>query len=312
MTKGIAVELDSYRLAQYATHVPCYVCDEGNSHDAELCRHCWAPMALAHQARAQDLNPLMFATIGSSGVGKTVYLGMLLDLLSRQPERLHMLARGAFSITLQQMTTSALSRCEFPSKTPSEPDRWNWVHAQVRNAQQRTAELVMPDMAGEALFEEVDHPHSFKVIRSLLQKAAGVLVLIDAVKIQDGVLEQDYFTMKLLSYLSELVPDPAKSWRNRPVAMVFSKADQCEACFDDPTTFAQRHTPGLWQHCRQRFDHFRFFAAGVAGACGYRRLPNGTPIRVPLRVEPRGIIEPFEWLVNQLSGTLRPLSVGKR
>ena len=74
---------------------------------------------------------------GSSGAGKTVYLGMLLDLLSRQPERIQAMARGAFSITLQQATMAALMRCEFPEKTATEPDRWNWVHCQVRTPEQR-------------------------------------------------------------------------------------------------------------------------------------------------------------------------------
>ncbi len=51
-----------------------------------------------------------------AGVGKTVYLGMLMDMLSRQKERMQMLARGAFSINLQQFTTTALARGEFPAQ----------------------------------------------------------------------------------------------------------------------------------------------------------------------------------------------------
>ena len=77
MIKDCAVQLDSYRLAQYAVQVPCYICDQGNTFDAELCRHCFAPMALAHQANTQKLFPTMLATIGSSGVGKTVFRGIL-------------------------------------------------------------------------------------------------------------------------------------------------------------------------------------------------------------------------------------------
>ena len=36
------------------------------------------------------------------------------------------------------------------------------------------------------------------------------MVLIDSVKLQEGCREQDYFTMKLLSYLSELDNDPKR------------------------------------------------------------------------------------------------------
>ncbi len=121
MIKEGSVQLDSYRLAQYAVQVPCYICEGGNSFDAEFCRHCSAPMALAHQANSQKIAPRMIAAIGASGVGKTVYLGMLMDMLSRQSERLQMLARGAFSITLQQMTASALRGTSFRTRPPTNP-----------------------------------------------------------------------------------------------------------------------------------------------------------------------------------------------
>ena len=39
---------------------------------------------------------------------------------------------------------------------------------------------------------------------------------------------------------------------------------------------------------------------GVAGAIGCRRLRNGARVEFPLRVEPRGLIEPFAWLVKEL------------
>ena len=300
MNRAVAIELDSYRLAQYAIQVPCHICGEGNLRDAELCRYCFAPMALAHQAAGQDNPPHLLAALGASGVGKTVYLGMLLDMLARQPERMQIMARGAFSITLQQTAISAMARCEFPNKTPGEPDRWNWIHCQVqRPKQKRASELIMPDLAGEALCEEFDHPRTYRVIRPLLTRAAGVLVLVDALRLQEGVPDQDYFTLKLLSYLSELDSNPKTGWRNRPLAIIFSKADEADECFDDPDLFAQRRAPRLWEHCRRLFHGYRFFAAGLAGARA-QRVVRGETKRVPLRIEPRGIIEPFEWLVGQL------------
>ena len=150
MNRTGSLELDSYRLAAYTVPCPCYVCGGGNNFDSELCRHCYAPMALAHQAASQRICPRMVAAIGPSGAGKTVYLGMLTDMLSRQTEPMQLLARGAFSIALQQTTMAALSRCEFPNKTPNEPDRWNWVHCQVLRKHKRPAELIMPDLAGES------------------------------------------------------------------------------------------------------------------------------------------------------------------
>jgi hypothetical protein len=301
MTKGVIVPLESYRLAQYAVPVSCYICEAQNTFDAEFCNRCGAPMALAHQANTQKVAPRMIATIGASGAGKTVYLGMLMDMLSRQTNRMQLLARGAFSITLQQTTVSALSRCTFPEKTPNEPDRWNWVHCQIRRPKQRhPLELIMPDMAGDALLQEVDHPHSFRVIASYLKKCIGALVLIDAVQLKEGGLEQDYFTMKLISYLGELDDDTKRGWTRKPVAMVFTKADQCDQCIADPAGFAKAHAAGLWQQCQERFQIHRFFAAGVAGSCAYRQTRTEGRVCVPLRVEPHGIIEPFEWLLERI------------
>jgi hypothetical protein len=222
------LELDSYRLAQYTVSCPCYICGGGNNFDAELCRHCHAPMALAHQANSQKIHPRMVATIGSSGAGKTVYLGMLADMLSKGRNDLQLLARGAFSIGLQEKTMAALARSEFPAKTPNDPDRWNWVHCQILRKKLKPVELILPDLAGESLLEEIDHPNTYPVIRAFLAKCSGVLVLIDAVRCQAGEADEDFRAMKLLSYLCELQADKKTGWASKAVSLVFTKADQCD------------------------------------------------------------------------------------
>jgi hypothetical protein len=303
MTKGVIVPLESARLVEYAVPIACYICEGQNNFDAEFCRYCAAPMALAHQANSQKVLPRMVATVGSTGVGKTVYLGMLIDMLSRQPHRIQLVTRGAFSVTLQQMTVGALARCEFPEKTPNEPDRWNWVHCQIRRPKQRQPmELITPDMAGEAIFQEVEHPHTFRVITAFLKKCSGAMVLVDAVKLQEGGQDQEFFTMKLISYLAELNADNKRGWAQKPVALVFTKSDQCQECMKDPAGFAQAHATGVWQQCRERFHNHKFFASGVAGACGFRQSLAEGRVHVPLRIEPHGIVEPFEWILSNLSG----------
>ena len=119
MTKTLQ-PLDSYRLADYAVPVPCYVCHEGNSFDAERCRHCAAPMALAHQAQTQKIRPQMMAVLGTSGVGKTVYLGMLLDMLSRRPERMQMfVARCIFNHAPTSGRSDRWPAGSFPPRRPA-------------------------------------------------------------------------------------------------------------------------------------------------------------------------------------------------
>jgi hypothetical protein len=267
--------------------------------DAEFCRHCQAPMALSRQADSQKAPPVMVATIGSAGTGKTVYLGMLTDMLSRQNKALHVLARGAFSISLQQSAIASLARCEFPAKTPNEPNRWNWMHCQVVQSRRRSIELIMPDPAGEAILHEIDHPQSYPVIRALLSKCRAAMLLVDAAQVEQGEPEQDFLAMKIVSYLCELNGDAKTGWPGRPVAVILTKADQSGRCSADPAGFVEEHAPGLWRQCRERLHHHRFFAAGVAGACAYRSDLAGKTL-IPLRIEPHGIVEPFVWLIDQL------------
>jgi len=309
MTRGCELPMESYRLAHYSVQVECYVCGGGNTIDAELCRHCQAPMALAHQASSQKVQPGLVAVLGTTGAGKTVYLGMLMDMLSRRNDGLQALVRGAFSVNLQQITTAALANGEFPTKTPNEPDRWNWVHAQLNSPElRRPMELIIPDMAGEAVMEEIDHARTFPVIRSFIAKTAGIVILVDAIRLQHGGHEQDHFTTKLLTFLSEMESDKAsqtsrrKKQQTRPIALVLTKADQCANCFEDPEGFAKTYAAGTWRHCQERFDEVKIFAAGVAGACAYRFGLGDQRRRIPLRVEPRGIVEPFDWLLSRISG----------
>jgi hypothetical protein len=257
-------------------------------------------MALAHPATDHGQPPCMIAVVGASGVGKTVYLGFLMDMLSRQTDRMHALARGPFSINLQQTTLAAFAKCQFPNKTANEPDVWNWVYCQVhRDPQSPAIGVIMPDMAGEAVLEEIDHRNTYRVIRELLKKSGAAMILIDAIPLRDGNRDQDFFAMKILSYLSEIEANGNPGWADRPVALVFTKVDQVESCRDDPTAFAKAHASGVWQHCQQKFNNHRFFAASVVGACAWQESVTQGRRRVPLRVEPHGIIEPFQWLIEQ-------------
>ena len=203
---------------------------------------------------------------------------------------------------------AALCRCEFPEKTPAEPDRWNWVYGQLRLASRRQAvDIIMPDMAGESIVQELDHPNTYPVVRAMLKKMSGILLLIDSVRVEEGGNEQDFFAMKVLSDLAEAMGrsgDPHKkrkkgSLSTPTLALVYTKADECDACFADPELYARKHTPGLSQLCRDSFPSHRFFATGVAGACTSATAWGTSGSGSPCAVEPRGIIEPFQWLIEQ-------------
>ena len=140
------------------------------------------------------------------------------------------------------------------------------------------------------------------------------MVLVDAPRVESGESDEDFHTMKLISYLCELSSDKQTGWQSRPVALVFTKADQCEHCFDDPTAFARRHTPGLWSsNAANGSSGTSSSPSASPGPVGFRNEPHGR-VHVPLRVEPRGIVEPFSgcsinWGVSR-SGFVRQQSRG--
>jgi len=226
----------------------------------------------------------------------------LLDMLSQRAGDFEAIPKGAYSIDIQQAVISHMSHRTFPPKTVMEADQWYWAYYQVcRRAKGNDwVDLVMPDMAGEAILEEISHPNTYPVIRSLFSKCSGLILLIDAMKLQEGSPEEEHFALKALTCLSELKTRGQVPWLKKPISVVLSKSDQTEMCFQHPEEHARQHAPSLWKLCQSRFRCVEYFATGVAGACAYRMVFPRDRVRIPLRVEPRGIVEPFEWMVGAL------------
>ena len=258
-------------------------------------------MALSHEAQLSQRAPSIISIVGGSNVGKTVYLGMLLDMLTKRAGGFDAVPRGAYSVNLQHTVISYLAARRFPPKTPSEVDLWHWAYYQI--SQRRTStnyDLVMPDMAGEALAAEVDYPLTYTVIRPLLQKSAGVLLLVDAAVASAGSPQPDFFALKLMSYLDGVFASKPGRRIDTPVAIVLCKADYCQDCFDDPNKFARTNLNRSWNLCENRFSNYAFFAASVVGALGYGQDEDGNVVPYPLHISPKGIVEPFEWLLGRL------------
>jgi len=301
MPKQGITQLNSFRLAGVVSQVECYICGERNNENAEKCRHCSAPMSLAIQAKSQKVHPTMIAMLGSRSAGKTSYLGMLIDMLSRQNQQLHLIANGPSSIEIQQSTIAALRQGRFPETTPEHPSSWLWLACQVHsNLRRKPFDVVLPDMSGEAVANEVNREDECPLVRAYLGKCAGALIVVDATKVLVSEREEDFSVMKTINYLCELHGDQRKGWSNRPVAIVYTKTDQCESCLEDVEAFTKQHLKRLWQHCQDHLKRHRFFATTLAGACAFR-WKHGERVDLPLRIEPRGVIEPFEWLLNELA-----------
>jgi hypothetical protein len=309
--------LETYLLAEHAAPIACLVCGHENCVSAARCRNCSAPMSLAHNTISSKSRPQLIAVIGASGAGKTTYLGLLMDMLTRHVGLLRSTARGPMSISLQQATTTALATGWFPEKTVTTPEHWHWVHCQFNcRRRRRPLELIVPDVSGEALVVETERANRYPALRSLLAKAAGVMVLADAEQLQSGDHSQDFVALKLLSLIGELRDEHSHKWlsrgaERRPLALVLTKADKCDGLHDNPREFAEGHAAALWNDCRDRFPRHEVFACSIAGATAMRES-YGRRQPVPLRIEPRGIIEPFGWLMAELDENWNNPSVVSR
>ncbi|MBC8351039.1 MAG: hypothetical protein H8E66_03580 [Planctomycetes bacterium] len=300
MSRLTQTPLESYTLAHYAVDVPCFVCEGGNRHDAERCRHCYAPMALTYQVTdKRSTKPQVLAVIGPRGAGKTSYLGMLCDSVLRQQDVSQTVARGAFSVSLQQQVISRLVRQKFPMATPEDAESWNWNHLQVVGSNcRRTRELIFPDISGAVMEREFDDGAS-PITRAFLKRCTGAIVLLDTQRIDRGDPTPDFFAMKLLSYLCEFGTKRSESWRHKPIAFLFTKADRSQVCMESPREYAETYAQGAFRQATSSLKRFKFFASSVAGASINLEI-DGAPVSLPLRVEPRGIREPFDWMLNQL------------
>lgn len=304
MTILSRMPLETYLLAGQAAPLACAICDYENRVSAERCHRCSAPLSIARQS-VDRRTPLHFiATVGAPDTGKTTFLGMMMDMLMRQAGPLKTTMLGPHSISLQQATTTALAAGWYPDKTLRDPEHTCWVHCRIRCGRRgRELDVVLADFSGDALSEELQHPGSYPAVRSMLSKCKGIFVIADAQRLQAGEHEDDYLSLKLLSLIKELQPLHGRWSRKRRVspalALVLSKSDMAPDSVLDPLSFAENHASTLWGDCQHRFPKSEVFAASVTGASGFR-LVGGHRCRVPLRVEPQGIVEPLAWMVERL------------
>ncbi len=280
----------------------CLICRCDNPQDAHYCGNCSAPLALARESVVQGRSPCLITVIGDSNVGKTVYLGYLLDMLSRRAGDYEAVPKGPFSIQLQQTVMSHLANRSFPSKTSNDVDQWHWAYCQIahKSAPDKWYDLVMPDMAGEAIAAELEAPDTYTVIRGVLEQSAGTMLLVDASLAAMGNVQTDFFAFKLLSYIDQLAQLRIGKKVATPIAVVLCKSDYSPQAFDDPIMFAQTNLNRLKNLCDSRFANVAFFAASVIGAIGFGTDNDDNVVPVPLHSAPRGILEPFEWLLSAL------------
>jgi hypothetical protein len=156
-------------------------------------------------------------------------------------------------------------------------------------------------MAGESLAAEVSAPNTFKVLRDLLKSSAASILLVDAALAANGSSQPDFFAVKILSYIDSIYTTKRNQQVDTPLAILLCKADYCPECFDHPRQFAQANLTRAWNVCERRFSNVEFFACSVVGSLGYATSPDEDyVIPIPLHTALQGVLEPFEWVIDQI------------
>ena len=179
--------------------VSCACCGEETVNRGGYCGFCYVPLEVSRSVESRGEPAKFISVLGASGAGKTVYLGFLLDILTKGTRDLRGLPNGAFSVAVQQQTITALQHRRFPEKTPSESDSWQWVHCEItqKKKPKEFFDLVTPDFAGEAIAMEIERPKSYPTIRTVARKSEALLILFDSQRVRDAGRDEDFFGMKL-------------------------------------------------------------------------------------------------------------------
>lgn len=287
-------------------HYFCACCSSRLDDGVDYCGKCQAPVSLSQSVAVQGGGHNFISVLGASNAGKTVYLGLLLDILSKGSDEFRGAAASSFSVELQEYVVTELERRSFPEKTPSEADAWQWLHCKLTMAHKkstRSADLISPDFAGEAIAMEISRPGLYPAVEHVVTRSSGIMILCDSVRVRDQGAGEDLFAMKLATYIAEhheLFGETSGGQGKGPsVAVVFTKCDACPEAVEAPSTFAANNTARLYDFCRRTFKRVEFFAAGVAGSTGVLADCKGWQMRVPFHIQPYGVLEPLRWIVAQ-------------
>ncbi len=295
----------SLMTSNWLSDLYCVTCHTQLIASGRACPTCGTPMQVSKSFRNQGYRGKLITVLGASSAGKTVYLGMLMDMLSKSHNGLRGVPNGSFSMDIQDETIRAFENRRFPEKTPSEADHWNWVHCEAfdeRNPKRRV-EIITPDVAGEVLAFELENPNSSVTIRSLITNTNGMIILLDSQQVRDAARAVDVFGTKLIAYIADLHTRPVGERRKQvrlPIAFVLTKTDGCREAGADAVKFARSNLMGLTQYCEQKLASFRFFSASVVGSTMSVLDDYGAEYQAPLHIQPRGIIEPLDWILGQL------------
>jgi hypothetical protein len=284
-----------------AVGLPCLICGADNSEDSVLCRECSAPMALVHDALAQQRDPRVISVIGESNVGKTVYLGFLLDMLSQRANNFEAVPRGAYSSTSSRTSSATWpTACSRPRR-PWKPTSGTGRTTRCAAARPKWYRPGHARYGGRSDRRRGRCPRPSASIACSPSRSACCCSSTPP-RPPTAPSQPDFFALKILSYVDSMLGGGHNEKVSVPISVVLCKADYCPECFDDPHLFAQANLNRLWNLCESRFATVSYFACSVVGSLGYATSTDGQDyvVPIPLHAALRGVLEPFEWIIDQV------------
>lgn len=285
-----------------AERVRCICCDASSFSGTQFCCQCKMPMSLSESVGAREVAPMFLPIIGGRGVGKTVYLGMLLDLLLKGKQGVIGQPGSPGTIEAHKRAIASLKRRRFPPKTGTESEYWDWIQADLRFGEGKSEQAISwisPDPAGESVLMEIEHPGCFPALQASVAKSSGIVWLIDATSVQENSPAEELLAAKLAVYVHKNVrrSGPERKIVDIPIAIAFTKTDACPEAAQNPKQFAAKSLAGFYGYLQDHVPKHRFFSSMAVGSVVQLADEFGGGF-FPMHVQPKGIVEPFAWVCN--------------
>jgi hypothetical protein len=171
--------------------------------------------------------PLIVGMVGCADAGKTCYLGMMYTLLFNGKKFARWGFAGSYTLSAwetlaQYLRIKADGTVEFPPPTPSSPDFYSFYHMALRRGE-LFRDILFADSSGEVFklwTENTDDPNAANA-RWIYEKSSAFIFMIDCVALKKRRGAAKLETVQMAEQL-------AANLENRPVAIVWSKADEIE------------------------------------------------------------------------------------
>lgn len=176
---------------------------------------------------SQRSTPLIIGMVGSAEAGKTSYLGMLYTLLFNGLKLEHWSFAGSYTLAAwetlaQYLKIKPSGSVEFAPPTPSNPDYYSLYHLAMKKGK-LFRDVLFADSSGEVfkLWSEDVQDQNAGNARWIYEKSSAFIFMVDSVALKErkGAAKSE---------IVQMAEQLAANLKGRPVAVVWSKADEID------------------------------------------------------------------------------------